>query len=442
MKKNLFILAAAAVALASCSSDDLISENAAAKGGQPMEIALNPVSKVATRAASATTPVVEDAVYPDELTMQVAAYSGPLSSTTWSAGGYFGKTPFNGTNATSWTGNPKRYWPLSDAFVSFLAVAGVEDVDVNFTASTYASGAVVKYDGDSFTAQTDLMYAGQQEKVTKTGNKLTYPDDVDMEFKHALAWLQFNVKSASDDYDERFAITKIVINGASQTGTFTIDNTGYDTKDATLNPTGTWGNAPQDYTTADYDVPNSAITLTNLTTTFQPCGQALLVPKSTGAFSKFTIYYTFDGKDYTFDYTPETTILAQATKYVYNITFKMTEIVIDPVVTAWTDGGTEFVDIASYAAGENRTLDVRAEESTYTFYVTGFTASESVEISKTDANSVIKTLPTSPVTADENGVLKITFTVNASTGANSATIRLDSSTDSRDTNITVSQPAN
>ena len=441
MKKSLFILATAAIALASCNNDVKIAENKTL-GNQPQEIGVFPVTQKATRLASETTPAVVGNVYPDELIMQVAAYSGPITSTTWTAGGYFDKTPFNGTNATSWKGTPARYWPLSDAFVSFLAVAGVDDDDVSFTASTYASGAVVKYTGTSFTAQTDLMYAGQQEQVTKSGNNLSYPDDVDMTFKHALAWLQFNVKAASDDYDERFAITKIVINDASQTGTYTITNTGYDTKGTALNPTGTWGNSPQDYTTADYDVPGSTIAKGSLTNAFQSCGAALLVPKSAAAaFATFTIYYTFDDKAFTFDYTPEITTLAQATKYVYNITFKLTEIEIDPVVTPWIDGGTTFIDIPTYAAGTARTLDVRAEESSYTFYVTGFAANESVTISKTDANSVIKTLTTGATTADANGVLKITFTVNASTGANNATISIDSATDSHDTAITVSQPA-
>ena len=438
MKKYLFLASVAALSFTACTNE---TEEYVGAGSadQQREISFIPFAQKATRAASATTPAVVDGTYPDELTMQVAAYAmhGPTSS--WDAGGYFDKTPFNGTNANNWKGTPARYWPLSDAYVSFLAVAGVEEGDVTSMGDPYASGATVVYDAASFTAQTDLMYSGKQAEVTKSGNTLVFPTAVDMTFKHALAWLQFNVRAADAAYDEKFAITKIEIVGANKTGTFTITNTGYNTVgDPT--PTGEWGSFTD---AANYDVPSSTIPAGSLTTAYQACGKALLVPKASPAtsFTKFVIYYTLDGKAFTFDYTPESTILAQATKYVYNITFKLTEIEIDPVVTPWTDGGTTFIDIPSYAAGENRTLNVRAEESTYTFIVTGFAANETVTIGKTDTHSVTKTLTTGEATADGNGVLKITFTVNASSGANSATISIDSATDSHDTEITVSQPA-
>ena len=51
-----------------------------------------------------------------------------------------------------------------------------------------------------------------------------------------------------------------------------------------------------------------------------------------------------NGKSYSFEYTPASAVLDQAKKYVYNITFTLTEILIDPVVEVWSDGGT--VDIA------------------------------------------------------------------------------------------------
>lgn len=342
MKKYLFLVSVAALTFSSCSDQttEFVGEQ------QAREISFAPVAKPVTR--TETTAAIADAVYPDNLVMQVAAYAFPKTSSTWTAGGYFDKTPFDGTNATSWKGTPARYWPLSDAYVSFLAVAGVDAADVSFTASTFASGATATYDADSFTAQTDLMYAGKQEEVTKTGNSLGFPDDVDMEFKHALAWLQFNVRvPAGAGYGSAIAVTKIVINDANKTGTFTITNTGYDTAgDPT--PSGTWGSFAA---AADYDVPSSAkATLSN--SAFEACGAALLVPKASPAtsFAKFTIYYTIDGKAYTFDYTPASLVLAQATKYVYNITFTLTEIEIDPVVTPWTNAAETPIAVPTPAA--------------------------------------------------------------------------------------------
>ena len=325
MKKIVLILSVAALALASCvKTSDVYT-------GSPdsRQISFSPLAQPATKAA------VDGTEYPDNLVMQVAAYSFPKTS-TWTAGGYFDKTPFDGTNSTSWKGTPGRYWPLSDAYVSFLAVAGVEGTDVTFNSGTFASGATVVYDADSFVAQADLMFSGKQEEVVKNGNALTFPDDVDMTFHHALSWIQFNVKVADGaTYGNQIAITKIVINGANKTGTFTIANTGYDSVgDPT--PAGTWGSFGD---ASDYDVPSSSkASLSN--SAFEACGSALLVPKASPAtsFTKFTIYYTLNGAPYTFDYTPASLVLAQDTKYIYNITFTLTEIEIDPVVDNWTSG--------------------------------------------------------------------------------------------------------
>lgn len=341
MKKYLLLASVAALAFTSCS--DQSTEFVGAP--EAREISFAPLVKPTTR--TATTPAISDGTYPDNLAMQVAAFSFPITS-TWTAGGYFDKTEFDGTNATNWKGNPHRYWPLTDAYVSFLAVAGVEAADVTFNASTFASGAAVTYDADSFTAQTDLIYAGKQESVTKSGNVLTYPDDVDMVFIHALAWLQFNVRVPEGaTYGNQIAVNSIVINDANKTGTFTITNTGYDTSgDPT--PSGVWGSYAA---AADYSVPSSSkATLSN--SGFESCGAALLVPKLSPAtsFTSFTINYTIDGKAYSFVYTPASTAIAQATKYIYNITFTLTEIEIDPTVTTWSDGGTTPVAIPTPGA--------------------------------------------------------------------------------------------
>ena len=437
MKKNLFLISVVALALGACSNDTTLEQNTATEL-QPAEIAFSPLAQPNTRAASATTPAIDGATYPDDLTMQVAAYAMPISS-SWAAGGYFDKTPFNGTNALNWKGTPSRYWPLSDAYVTFLAVAGVEAGDVSFAASTYASGATVTYDGDSFTAQTDLLYSGKQASVTKSGNALTFPGPVGMTFKHALAWLQFNVRAASDAYDEKFAITKIEIVDANKTGTFTITNTGYDTSgDPT--PTGVWDGFAAG---ANYDVPSSAIAAGSLTTAFQACGNALLVPKPAAAsFTKFVIYYTLDGKAFTFDYTPETTTLAQATKYVYNITFTLTEILIDPVVTEWTDGGSEYIDVpaTSFAAPTGGTYNVEAAAGTYTIYVTGLGTSDTVSAEETGGSDYIDGDITATNTA---GVAKIVFKMKANASSSrSTTITLTDSTDgTKTTAITISQAA-
>ena len=335
MKKYLFLASVAALSFTACTNE---TEEFTGTGSasQQQEIAFTPLTKAATRAA------ITDGTYPDNQVMQVAAYAMPISS-SWAAGGYFDKTPFNGTNATSWKGTPARYWPLTDAYVSFLAVTGVDAEDITFASSTFASGATVVYDAASFTAQGDLMYSGKQEQVTKSGNTLTYPDDADMEFKHALAWLNFKIRVPNAaTYTDVIDVTSIVVNGAYQTGTFTITNTGYNTVgDPT--PTGTWGSFGSATATT---VPSSSYTaaLPN-DGTYADCGNVLLVPQAspTTSFTSFTINFTMNGKAYSFDYTPDSKVLAQAKKYTYQITFKLTEIEIDPVVVTW-----EAVDPVSF----------------------------------------------------------------------------------------------
>lgn len=412
MKKHLYLFATAAVALASCSNDEQIAQNStAALGNQPKEITLSPLAQKATRTAITTGPV-SDAVYPDNLVMQVAAYAFPPTSTTWTGSGYFDKTPFDGTGS-NWVGDPKRYWPLTDAYVTFLAVAGVTAENVSFTASTFASGGTATYNADTnsdnIADNSDLMYSGKQEHVAQNGNSLTYPDDVDMVFKHALSWLQFNVKAANASYANKIHVTGIVINSANTQGTFTIDNAGYATI-GNPNPSGTWGSL----TTNNIGV-YAATADKTLTSTFEEYGSALIIPKGAEqtSFTNFTIYYTLDGKAYTFNYTPASTELLQANKYIYNITFTLTEIIIDPAVQTWTDGGTTSIDIPTLAIGTSATYNQPAYEGTYTLAITGLEGTTAPTCDATGSSTAMTTIPTA--TDPTTGVTTVSYTIPANT---------------------------
>ena len=61
--------------------------------------------------------------------------------------------------------------------------------------------------------------------------------------------------------------------------------------------------------------------------------------------ASFTVNYTVDGNDYDYTFTPVSTSLAQATKYIYNITFTLHEIEIAATVTDWGNGGSTNVPI-------------------------------------------------------------------------------------------------
>ena len=57
------------------------------------------------------------------------------------------------------------------------------------------------------------------------------------------------------------------------------------------------------------------------------------------SFSTFVVYYTFNGNDYEFEYTPPDAQkrMVPGTKYDFNITFTLTEIKVDATVTDWDD---------------------------------------------------------------------------------------------------------
>jgi hypothetical protein len=434
MKKNLFLISVAALAFAACTNET--TEYVGDTSPASREIAISPLAQKATRATT-TTGAIESTTYPDNLDMQVSAYafSSPADA-TWSSAVYFGKTTFTGTG-DNWVASPKKYWPLTDAYLSFLAVAGVDaaDVSMDITNSTTAA-----YDADSWTAQTDLMYAAQQEHVVKNGNILTFPDDVDMTFHHALALLKFNVRVPSGaTYNDQIAVTKIVIKNGVKTGTLTLGYSNYNTV-GTPTLTHTWGS----YGSAtDIEVPNSAkaASLKN-DGTYDECGTALVVPKNAVSFDSFVIYYTINGVAYTFEYTPASTVLNQETKYIYNITFTLNEIIIDPEVENWIDGGTNNIDIpsSSFAAATGGTYNVDAAASTYTIYVTGLGGSDAISAAETGGNDYID----GDITAtNTSGIAKLVFKMKANdSSARSTTITLTDTTDgSKTTTITISQAA-
>ena len=446
MKKYLYLIPVAALAMTACTNES----NEFVGSQESREISVMPFARNSTRALTDhQTTAIDGTTYPDNLPMQVAAYAMPITS-SWAAGGYFDKTEFDGTNAANWKGDPARYWPLTDAYISFLAVAGVDAADVtsmNTAGGTaYASGATVTYDSDAFDNQTDLMYSGKQEQVIQSGNALSFPDDVDMTFQHALAWLQFNVGIPSGAaYGDVIDVTSIVVNGAYQTGVFTITNTGYNTPgDPT--PSGTWDSFGAATATT---VPNSSYTSTLPNDgTYAACGKVLLVPKASPAtsFTSFTINYQMNGKDLSYTYTPASTVLAQDTKYIFNIKFTLTEIEIDPVVEDWSDGGTTLIEIpAAITAGTPYTIDVPAATGTYTFTISGLTSTNTVSVAKSpnDDTIITGTPSLSATTVPVSGKVSITFTIGANAGdSRNATITLtNETTGSETTVVTIRQAA-
>ena len=339
MKKILFLASLAAVAMTSCTSES----NEYVGGNTPKEITFAPVAQKATRAAVPSTTFTPT-------TMQVAAYD----ATTAPGSQFFASTTFS-KGTTYWEAEPKKYWPLSPVYINFMAyseltASATPTLTWGATANT-ATWALVMTDNSS--EQKDLMYAWGKGEVTQNADQslnYTQAGPVAMTFKHAQAWMCFNVKAGDAATGGKITLNYIKLNGAKYNGTYTLTFTNYNAT-ASQAIAGAWtalGDA------ANIDVPGW--TTATIAYAGEGNGQAvgnglMIVPDDnaeTADWTSFTINYTLDDKTYNYTYAPATAAnrnVDQQKKYIFNIVFNLHEIQINPVVDEWDDGTTTGVTI-------------------------------------------------------------------------------------------------
>lgn len=374
MKKYFFLISVAALAMTACTneSDEYVGSQEA------KEIAFTPFTTPQTRAA------IQSEVFPTTNTMEIAAYQ---SSAT--AGNYFTKMTFE-KDGDVWTGGASpKYWPLSAATLNFFAISAAK-ASTNMTASHItiadnlgtASVAYTTGNGYDETSQYDIVYAFNRGSVTQSGNALLFnggtteaTSSVAMQFKHALALINFQIK-AGDDASTAIAIKKVELNGACYTGTLNFANTNASAVSGEFSTKLDWTSVTSAQN--NIQVPNignteSPVPLTtsyvpaNTTTTSSegnawaalmvvPSDQTTPSPTQRG-FTSFTITYTFNGKIYTYTYAPagwtdhdtdpETpdvasqTVVEAGKKYTYQITMTLHEITVTPTVESWTEQNSE-----------------------------------------------------------------------------------------------------
>ena len=337
--KKLFVFAASAMMVfASCTDNEIVYQNET-----PQEISLFSVANKMTRAAIDGTEFTH-------ANMAVAAYLADGTGVT--EGDYFDKTEFTGSGS-SFTGG--RYWPIQASTLNFLAVAPVETgVSTVFGSkegaatvnSNFAGQAVVTLTNNE-NNQYDVMYANATQTKSNTQNEdLT----VDMEFQHALAWVNFTFQATSPG----ITINNVTVNGADYNGTLTITNTGFNATTG-MNLTPVWSNQ-SGLAAVDDVVPGKQVIIDNNQTkelTIEEdkaasdiitWGKGLLVVPCNP--TNFVINYSVKvGTDthtynYTYPITPATapgTAWAMGTKYIYKISMGLQEIQIAPTVADWTD---------------------------------------------------------------------------------------------------------
>lgn len=331
--KKLFLFSVVALALGACSNDDVVTENT--KANQPKEISFAPIAQPSTRAA------VDGATFP-EIAMKVTAYDAEKD------GVFFDATSFAKSSST-WKGG--KYWPFAPATINFLAIANANaDNETGVTWGSNKADQVEIVMSDNSTAQRDLMYACGTGSVTQSTNALTFPTNVPMEFKHAQAWVKFNVMAANDA-STAITVNSITLNSVSCNGTYTVTHANWDKTKAqrdAADPAGSLNGSVSGVWSAYSAGAGSKAVIkaagySALTTSEQAFGDLMVVPDQ--GMTTFTINYTIDGNTYNYIYTPASTTLAQATKYVYNITFNLHEIEIAPYVADWADGSTTAVNV-------------------------------------------------------------------------------------------------
>ena len=315
-----------------------------------------PLAQKATR-ANAFSPFSETA-FPDNYTMEVSANLNAGLT-------YFSDIPFSKGASTTWKGG--QYWPLSACTLNFLAVTNWTTTPASVVSTAFtncAQSAVVTLGDNKPTdltapsaqtgAQHDLMYAVGRGIVSQSTNVISYTGNaagdaapVDMVFKHALAWVNFTVKTNASYTGFKLRYIKLL--NAYYGGTYTLDNTtnynytydgtsGHDSRTATP-ITGVWSSPTNQG--ASITVPGWTGASTDLTTTPVSVGNGLVVVPTNGitpaanSFTGFEIGYTFNGQDFTYTYS-DNVVLEQAKKYTYAINFTLTEIEIKPSVAEWT----------------------------------------------------------------------------------------------------------
>ncbi len=329
--KKLFLFSVAALAFCACSNDETVNEKTVANQ-QPQEISFSPLAKPNTRAKYAVTT----AVFPTDNSMEVAAYQ-----TVPTTESYFTKCTFDKGSGATWKGS--KFWPLSAAKINFFAVSGFGLTASHITIGNDLTTAGVAYTtANSYdeTTQSDIMYAFGRGFVKQDNNALYFNRNdagadlpVAMEFKHALALVDFEVKGQGATETANIKVNSITVKGGIYNGTLALANSNASTEAAAVTTTVTWTPGS---VVASLAVPGIT-SPTAITDGYRRIGNGLMIIPGTG-FASFVVNYTFDSKTYDYEYTlPSALTSVAANKYTYRINFKLHEIEIAPTVTEWTN---------------------------------------------------------------------------------------------------------
>jgi len=178
MKKSLFILATAAIALASCSNDKTISINETLNDAN--EITFHPLERTVMRVASAANVTTANLT---SFTVNAMIASSETA--------YFSDAVYTGASGGTYTCATKYYWPATES-LDFYAYAYTDNAS-QVSKTNYKTFVVTPTAGTDPANQVDLVYA-----ATKGKNKAAQgASGVTLNFRHTGAKIVCKVKNTS-----------------------------------------------------------------------------------------------------------------------------------------------------------------------------------------------------------------------------------------------------
>lgn len=352
MKKLFFIAAFASAALVGCTKNEV-----APSALQQDEITfLSPVVGAQTKVYGAI-----DATYDTDESFDVWCVHNTGDITEWGGTAYFSdiKATYNSTLG-GWALETKYYWPATGK-LSFVALSPTL---TNTTSYDKTNGFKVTEwsQGASESAIVDLMYSGEtqnQEKSSYTSGSGDNDDNsgaykykgVDLDFKHALSYLVFTVKTTADySATTKFRLNAITLSGVYTTGDFT---------QIVTSPNPNWTVDTSDpakvgtyvaYTGGELAFTSSSAVAVPETDK----KEMILLPQTlTADQQKIKVDYqistdngtTWIAQTQTVDLKGTVEKWEMGKKYTYNLSIGMQEIIFDPAVSAWdtaTDAPVSF----------------------------------------------------------------------------------------------------